>query len=61
MWKKAKMAKRRSSGGGVRNNDRKCGKGWKKRPKKPNQGATGRTIGGYTPAKLEIRVKKREA
>ena len=55
------MAKRRSSGGGATNSDRKCGKAWKKRPKKPNHGATGRTVGGYTPAKIELRAKKREA
>ena len=53
--------KSRSSGGGQTNSDRKCGKAWKKRPKKPNQGATGRTIGGYTPTKIELRAKKREA
>lgn len=55
------MAKRRSSGGGSRNDDRRCGKAWKKRPKKSNQGATGRTVKGYSPSKLELRAKKREA
>lgn len=56
------MAKRRkSSGGGSTNSDRKCGKAFKKNPKKPNQGATGRTVGGYSPAKLAIRAAKREA
>lgn len=52
--------KRRSSGGGQTNSDRKCGKAWKKRPKKSNHGATGRTVGGYTPEKLKQRAAKRE-
>lgn len=39
-------------------NDRPNGKAFKKNPKKPRK--TGRTIGGYSPAKLEIRKKKRE-
>jgi hypothetical protein len=38
--------------------DRANGKARKKNPKKPRK--TGRTIGGYSPAKLEIRKKKRE-
>jgi hypothetical protein len=53
--------KRRSAGGGNTNSDRKCGKAFKKFPKKPNYGATGRTIGGYSPAKLEQRAAKRAA
>lgn len=40
------------------NEGRKNGKARKKNPKKPRK--TGRTIGGYSPAKLEIRKKKRE-
>lgn len=50
------MAKRGKSSG-VRNNDRPNGKSWKKNPKKPRK--TGRTIGGYSPSKLEIRKQKR--
>jgi hypothetical protein len=38
-------------------NDRANGKARKKNPKK--QRKTGRTIGGYSPAKLAIRAKKR--
>jgi hypothetical protein len=43
---------------GHRNDNRKCGKAWKKKPRK--QRKTGRTIGGYTPAKLKIREYKRQ-
>jgi hypothetical protein len=38
-------------------NDRPNGKARKKNPRKPRK--TGRTIGGYSPAKLAIRAKKR--
>jgi hypothetical protein len=51
------MAKRGKSSG-IRNSDRKCGKAWKKIKKK--QRKTGRTIGGYSPAKLKIREYKRQ-
>jgi hypothetical protein len=51
------MAKRGKSSG-IRNSDRKCGKAWKKIKKK--QRNTGRTIGGYSPAKLKIREYKRQ-
>ncbi len=37
--------------------DRPNGKARKKNPRKPRK--TGRTIGGYSPAKLAIRAKKR--
>jgi len=40
------------------NEGRKNGKARKKNPKTPRK--TGRTVGGYLPAKLEIRKKKRE-
>jgi hypothetical protein len=50
------MAKRGKSSG-VRNSDRKCGKAWKKKPRK--QRKTGRTIGGYSLTKLKIREQKR--
>ena len=40
-----------------RNDNRPNGKAWKKKPKV--QKKTGKTIGGYTPAKLEIRKSKR--
>jgi hypothetical protein len=49
------MAHKKSSG--IRNDNRKCGKAWKKNPRK--QRKTGRTIGGYSPAKLKIREQKR--
>ena len=51
------MAKGRGKSGGTRNDNRKCGKAWKKNPRK--QRKTGRTIGGYSPAKLNIREQKR--
>jgi len=38
-------------------NDRPNGKARKKNPKKPRK--TGRTVGGYSPAKLAERAKKR--
>lgn len=50
------MAKRGKSSGN-RNDDRPNGKAWKKNPRKPRK--TGRTIGGYSPAKLELRKLKR--
>ena len=50
--------KGRSKSGGTRNDNRKCGKAWKKKPRK--QRKTGRTIGGYSPAKLKIREYKRK-
>ncbi len=52
------MAKGRSKSGGTRNDNRKCGKAWKKKPRK--QRKTGRTIGGYLPEKLKIREYKRK-
>jgi hypothetical protein len=52
------MAKGRGKAGGTRNDNRKCGKAWKKNPRK--QRKTGRTILGYTPAKLKIRELKRQ-
>ena len=47
--------KRKSSG--QRNDDRANGKAWKKKPKKNK--STGKTIDGYSPAKLAIRKAKR--
>ena len=52
------MGKGKSKSGGSRNDNRKCGKAWKKRPRK--QRKTGRTIGGYSPAKLRQRELKRQ-
>jgi len=52
--------KRRGSGGGQRNADRTNGKAFKKKPLAPNAGATGRTVGGFSPAKLAIRQEKRQ-
>ena len=52
------MGKGRGKSGGTRNDNRKCGKAWKKKPRKRRK--TGRTIGGYTPAKLKIREYKRQ-
>ena len=43
---------------GNRNDNRKCGKAWKQNPRK--QRKTGRTIGGYSPAKIKIREYKRQ-
>jgi hypothetical protein len=51
------MAKGKGKSGGTRNDNRKCGKAWKKNPRK--QRKTGRTIGGYSPAKLKIREQRR--
>ena len=50
------MAKKGKSSGN-RNDDRPNGKAWKKNPRKPRK--TGRTIGGYSPAKLRYRELKR--
>jgi hypothetical protein len=52
------MAKGRGKSSGTRNDNRKCGKAWKKNPRK--QRKTGRTIGGYSSAKLKIRELKRQ-
>ena len=52
------MAKGKGKSGGTRNDNRKCGKAWKKNPRK--QLKTGRTIGGYSLAKLKIREHKRQ-
>jgi hypothetical protein len=52
------MAKGKGKSGGSRNDNRKCGKAFKQRPRK--QRKTGRTIGGYSPAKLKIREYKRQ-
>jgi len=49
--------KGKGKSGGSRNDNRKCGKAFKQRPRK--QRKTGRTIGGYSPAKLKIREQKR--
>jgi hypothetical protein len=51
------MAKRGKSSG-IRNTDRKCGKAWKKNPRK--QRKTGRTINGYKPEKIVLRELKRQ-
>jgi hypothetical protein len=51
------MAKGKGKSGGTRNDNRKCGKAWKKKPHK--QRKTNRTIGGYSPAKLKIREQRR--
>jgi hypothetical protein len=48
------MAKAKSQG---RNDDRPNGKAWKKVKKTPKR--IGKTIGGYSPAKLKIRESKR--
>ena len=51
------MAKVRGKSVANRNDNRKCGKAWKQKPRK--QRKTGRTIGGYSSAKLKIREQKR--
>lgn len=52
------MAKGRGGkGGGERNANRKNGKAWKKKPKV--QKKTGKTVGGYSLAKIAIRKLKR--
>lgn len=43
-----------------RNDDRACGKAFKKNPKPNNYGANGKTKGGYSPAKLAERELKRK-
>ena len=40
-----------------RNSDRPNGKAWKKKPK--TNRVTGKTVGGYTAAKIQIRKSKR--
>ena len=52
------MSKGKGKSGRTRNDNRKCGKAFKKRPRK--QRKTGRTVGGYSPAKLKIRELKRQ-
>ena len=42
-----------------RNLDRPNGKAWKKKPK--SNRITGKTVGGYTAAKIQIRKSKRLA
>ena len=42
----------------MRNSDRKNGKAWKKAPKVNRK--TGKTVGGYSPAKLAERASKRK-
>lgn len=44
--------------GGARNDQRKNGKAWKKRPKKNR--LRGKTVGGYSLKKLAIRKANRE-
>lgn len=39
--------------------DRRNGKAAKKHPRTGREGATGRTVGGYSPARLEIRAHLR--
>lgn len=51
------MAKGRGKSSGNRNDERKNGKAWKKNPQKPRK--TGRTTGGYSAKKLELRASKR--
>jgi len=52
------MGKRsKSKSGGGRNDDRPSGKAWKKT--KGINKITGKTIGGYSPAKIAIRAQKR--
>ena len=46
-----------SNGDSMASNDRKNGKAYKKKPKV--QKKTGKTIDGYSPAKLAIRAQKR--
>ena len=45
-------------GATMRNPDRKNGKAWKKAPKVNRK--TGKTVGGYSPAKLAERASKRK-
>ena len=52
------MASKGGNSKGNLNDNRKCGKAFKQRPRK--QRKTGRTIGGYSPAKLKIREHKRQ-
>ena len=51
------MSKGKGKSGGSRNDNRKCGKAWKKKPGK--QRKTGRTVGGYSSIKINIRKQKR--
>ena len=51
------MSKGKGKSGGSRNDNRKCGKAWKKKPRK--QRKTGRTVGGYSLTKINIRKQKR--
>jgi hypothetical protein len=40
---------------------RRCGKAWKKKPGIASTAHAGRTVDGYTPAKLALRAEKRAA
>jgi len=51
------MSKGKGKSGSSRNDNRKCGKAWKKKPRK--QRKTGRTVGGYSLTKINIRKQKR--
>jgi hypothetical protein len=54
------MAKGRQLVKTSRNDNRANGKAFKKRPVDLSKRFTGRTIGGYTPAKLRLREIKRQ-
>jgi hypothetical protein len=54
-----KMQKAKPTSAKSSNDTRKNGKAPKQNPKAPNKGATGRTVGGYSPAALERRSLRR--
>lgn len=53
------MAKKPAATNNAATSTRKSGKAAKKNPKTGLEGITGRTMGGYTAKKLEIRASKR--
>lgn len=53
------MAKKPAATNNAATSNRKNGKPSKKNPKTGLEGITGRTVGGYSPAKLAIRASKR--
>lgn len=53
------MSKPNKGGSRTSNTDRKCGKAWKKHKRTGQEGANGKTVGGYTPAKIAERAARR--
>lgn len=57
----AKTQKPKPTNAKSSNDTRNNGKAPKQNPKSPNHGATGRTVGGYSPAALSRRAARRSS